>query len=112
MKKFAAFVLALVLAVGLVACGSKGEENPPVNDDRFFDAEVVEIRDGTALVKPIGGKDAPLEGEVVISTNAKQVPEMQAGTRIRVMFGGEIAETDPPQIDVVFAIYLLDEIEQ
>ncbi len=87
-------------------------KNPPVNDDRFFDAEVVEIWDGTALVKPIGGKDAPLEGEVVISTDANQVPEMQAGTRIRVMFGGEIAETAPPQIDVVFAIYLLDEIEQ
>lgn len=111
MKKFAVVVLALMLAIACVACGNHGNEELPVNDDCFFDAEVLEMREQTALVKPIGGKDAPSAEEVVISTDAKQVPEMQEGTQIRIMYGGEIAETDPPQIDVVFAIYLLDEID-
>ena len=38
-------------------------------------------------------------------------PNMEVGTDIRIMYGGEIKESEPAQIEIVFAIYLLDEIE-
>lgn len=115
MKRFAAFLLAAIVCVTFVACGNKNEESAPVNEDLYFDAEVLALYENSILVKPIGGKNAPSYQEVVVSTEIQgtnTLPAMEAGTKIRVMFGGEISETEPAQIKTVFAIYLLDAISE
>ena len=110
MKKLMSFVLSAVMCVGFFGCGTTDDEN----SDMFFDAEVLDVREENILVKPIGGKDVPSADEVVVSTNisgTNEVPKMEKGTEIRIMYGGEIEETSPEEITTVFAIYLLDDIK-
>ena len=41
--------------------------------------------------------------------SAKGTPELNVGDNIRVVFNGDVMESDPLQIGTVYAIYLLDE---
>ena len=113
MKKWIVGLMAIVMCMGLVACANQEEDTQPGNDT-YFDAEVLEIEMGSLLVRPIGGKDVPSATEVVVSTEVQgtnPLPDVEVGTNIRIMYGGEIAESEPAQLETVFAIYLLDEIE-
>ena len=113
MKKWIVGLMAIVMCMGLVACANQEEDTQP-NNDTYFDAEVLEIEMGSLLVRPIGGKDVPSATEVVVSTEVQgtnPLPDVEVGTNIRIMYGGEIAESEPAQLETVFAIYLLDEIE-
>lgn len=105
--------MAIVMCIGLVACANQ-EDAEQVNSDQYFDAEVLEIQEDSLLVSPIGGKDAPSSKEVIVSTEicgTNPLPDVEVGTDIRIMYGGEITESEPAQVETVFAIYLLDEIE-
>lgn len=107
MKKMLSLVFAVCMVLALAGCGCEA-------NDQFFDAEVLEIHENSILVKPIGGKDPPSAQQVVVTTKisgTNPLPEMEEGTEIRVMFGGAVKETEPAQIDIVFAIYRLDEIK-
>ena len=113
MKKCITGIMAIIMCISLVACVNREEGTQP-NSDQYFDAEVVEIQEDSLLVSPIGGKDIPSSTEVVVSTEIQgtiPLPNMEVGTDIRIMYGGEIKESEPAQIEIVFAIYLLDEIE-
>ena len=41
--------------------------------------------------------------------SAEGVPELNVDDNIRVVFNGDVMESDPLQIGTVYAIYLLDE---
>ena len=113
MKKWIIGLMAIIMCISLVACANQEEDTQP-KSDQYFDAEVVEIQEDSLLVSPIGGKDIPSSTEVVVSTEIQgttPLPNMEVGTDIRIMYGGEIKESEPAQIEIVFAIYLLDEIE-
>lgn len=104
MKKMISFVLVVGMVLFVAGCGR--------SNDRFFDAEVLEIHENSLLVKPIGGKDPPSAQQVLLNLrDTNQLPDMEEGTQIRVMFGGEVEETEPAKIEIVFAIYRLDEIK-
>lgn len=108
MKKLISFVMVMVMVFTLAGC--KAWEG----NDQFFDAEVLEINDNSILVKPIGGKDIPSAEQVIVSTKisgTNKLPDMEEGTEIRVMYGGDVMETEPARIEIVFAIYRLDEIK-
>ncbi len=109
MKKVLSIVLVLVMALTFVGCKTVEKDK----QDQYFDAEVLEIHEGNILVKPIGGKDIPSASEIIVSTSihgSNKLPEMEVGMQIRIMFGGQVTETEPAKIDIVFAIYTLDEI--
>ena len=105
--------MAIVMCIGLVACANQ-EDAEQVGSDQYFDAEVLEIQEDSLLVSPIGGKDVPSSKEVIVSTEicgTNPLPDVEVGTDIRIMYGGEITESEPTQVEIVFAIYLLDDIE-
>ena len=52
------------------------------------------------------GEEFPVTTDVVADNGA---PEMKVDDNIRVVFNGEIMESDPLQLGTVYAIYLLDE---
>ena len=114
MKTWITWLMAIVMCIGLVACANQKEDTQP-NSDQYFDAEVVEIQENSLLVRPIEGQVAPFAKEVIVSTevySTNPVPDVEVGTNIRIMYGGEIVASEPAQLETVFAIYLLDEIEK
>lgn len=105
MKKTLWFFLLLCM-ICMTGCGNEAK-NP------YFNASVLEVYENSVLVEPFEGSDELKSADQidvnteVISTH--EVPEMEAGTTIRIVYNGDIAESYPAQINTVFAIYLVDE---
>lgn len=96
-----------ILILGIAGCGVKEKANP------YFNATVLEVREKSVLVEPFSGEEELKSADqisvslAVISSH--EVPELEEGTQIRIVYNGEIAESYPAQVNTVFAIYLVDE---
>ena len=105
MKKTWVAVL-VVCMVFISGCGSESV-NP------YFNATVLEVYEKSVLVEPFEGEEELLSfDQVVVNTDVEsthEIPEMEEGTTVRIVYNGDIAETYPAQINTVFAIYPVDE---
>lgn len=105
MKKTLSIVLLLCM-IFVSGCG-----NEAVNP--YFNATVLEVYEKSVLVEPFEGADELKSADQIdVSTevvSTHEVPQMEAGTTIRIVYNGDIAESYPAQINTVFAIYLVDE---
>lgn len=99
-------VVVLFCMIFMAGCGNEGK-NP------YFNGTVVEVYEKSVLVEPFeGSEELKSADQFVVSTevvSTHEVPEMEEGTTIRVLYNGDIAESYPAQINTVFAIYLVDE---
>lgn len=85
-------VLGACIFAAFSLTGCKDTETPKGNPT--FNATVLEI------------------GEITVTTDVVskiEVPELEEGTEVCIVYNGEILETYPARIKTVFAIYLLDE---
>lgn len=107
-KKFLAIFSILVILPILAGCKETEQKYNPC-----FNAKVLEVSEGYVLVEPLEGEEIlKSTDQICVSTDVVskiEVPQMEAGTQIRVVYNGDIAESYPAQINTVFAIYLLDE---
>ncbi len=105
MKRAAAVVL-LISMIFIAGC-----ENEAANP--YFNATVLEVYEKSVLVEPFEGEEElPSADQFVVNTDVvstNEVPQMEEGTTIRVVYNGDIAESYPAQINTVFAIYLVDD---
>lgn len=110
MKKIYGILFAGIFIIfSLSGCRTQGK--PKGNP--YFNATVLEIEENTILVKPFEYEDERKSGDK-ISVNTDvistiDVPELEIGTEICVVYNGDIMESYPVRIKTVFAIYLLDE---
>lgn len=80
----------------------------------YFDATVLEVKKKSIKVKCSESFDSgiPVDEEFSVTTNrveSGELPDLNAGDHIRIVFDGIIKESYPLQLGKVFAIYLLDE---
>ena len=80
----------------------------------YFDATVLEVKKKSIKVKYSESFDSgiPVDEEFSVTTNrveSGELPDLNAGDHIRIVFDGIIKESYPLQLGNVFAIYLLDE---
>ena len=80
----------------------------------YFDATVLEVKKKSIKVKCSESFDSgiPVDEEFSVTTNrveSGELPDLNAGDPIRIVFDGIIKESYPLQLGNVFAIYLLDE---
>ena len=80
----------------------------------YFDATVLEVTKKSIKVKCSESFDSgiPVDEEFSVTTNkveSGELPDLNAGDHIRIVFDGIIKESYPLQLGNVFAIYLLDE---
>lgn len=80
----------------------------------YFDATVLEVKKKSIKVKCSESFDSgiPVDAEFSVTTNrveSSELPDLNAGDHIRIVFDGIIKESYPLQLGNVFAIYLLDE---
>lgn len=95
---------SFILSYLLTACSASGQN--------YFNATVLEIEQDYILVQPAKdekilkfGDKIKVSKETVSTTG---VPELSLGEEIRIVYN----KVDPPQLDIVFAIYLLSELEK
>ena len=80
----------------------------------YFDATVLEVKKKSIKVRCSESFDSgiPVDEEFSVTTNrveSGELPDLNAGDHIRIVFDGIIKESYPLQLGNVFAIYLLDE---
>ena len=115
MKKFIALFLALACIAVMAGCSAKEPvgDQPEANGQDYFNAEVLEVLDNQIEVRCLDVTTGAItEGtELSVTTkvsSANEVPEMEVGDHIRVVFTG-VMETDPPRLQTVFSIWKVDE---
>lgn len=89
------------------------EPKVKANDEYFFDGQVLEVGENAILVKPNEDEIAlKSENEISVSLDfisTIPVPHFNVGDSVRVIYNGQITKSIPPQINGVFAVYLLDD---
>lgn len=121
MKKMVAQLLVILLAGVLAACSASQEdaaqihviEQNEANSEGFFSGEVLEINEESFLLRITdrGNCTLTLDTEALVPKEVLSTdgcPELIVGRPVRVVFDGEILETDPIQLKSVFAIYQMD----
>ena len=118
MKKkrvFTSIILMLAVILFLVGCSAKEPvgDPPEANGQDYFNAEVLEVLDNQIEVRCLDVTTGAItEGtELSVTTkvsSANEVPEIEVGDHIRVVFTG-VMETDPPRLQTVFSIWKVDE---
>jgi len=109
MKKHILMIFLLIFIFTLVGCGSNNMQEEENGQD-YFNAKVLEVHEQYVQVECLEVTTGAItEGTPVSVTkdiaSANEVPEMEVGDEIRVVFSG-VMESYPPQLSTVFAIYL------
>ena len=70
-------------------------------------ATVLEVYEKSVLVEPFEGEEELLSSDqVVVNTDVEsthEIPEMEEGTTVRIVYNGDIAETYPAQTITFFS---------
>ncbi|WP_195428628.1 hypothetical protein [Clostridium sp. D46t1_190503_E9] len=111
MKKLIFFIRAFCLILLITGCSKCKAEN-------YMNAVVKDITEESLDVSPIDNesvnsdKDIIDADSIIIDLNNISIgnlPQLNKGDRIRIVYNGESVKEDPMKIEIVFAIYLLDE---
>lgn len=106
-------LLILVIAVIRLLTGRMENTSREENGETYFQALVLEVREGSILVEPLEGEtERNSSSQISVGTTGmfnEGYPQPQKGDLVRIVYNGEIMETFPAQLGRVFAIYLLDE---
>ena len=115
-KRVTILIFTFCLSLSMIGCVSCKVETDKTQN--YINAVVDDITEDGIKVVPIDNENVNSEKNIInadsviinkntISTN--KLPEIEQGNKIRILYNGESVEEDPLKIDIVFAIYLLDE---
>ena len=105
MKAAIKFVFLLILSLLLLTgCAEKGQD--------YLDAVVTEVAEDYFLVECIDESSGNTTGsalKVPKDTVSPAIPAIAVGDTVRVVYSGVNKKDFPPEIQTVYAIYLVDE---
>ena len=109
MKRCLSILAVLGCIVALSGCKNGNEAG-----QAYFNAKVLEVNKEYVDVRCIEAFNSGISVDEEFSVtkdvvSAEGVPELNVDDNIRVVFNGDVMESDPLQIGTVYAIYLLDE---
>ena len=107
MKRWLSILAVLGCIVAWSGCKNEAEQ-------AYFNAKVLEVNKEYVDVRCIEAFNSGISVDEEFSVtkdvvSAEGVPELNVDDNIRVVFNGDVMESDPLQIGTVYAIYLLDE---
>ena len=106
------FCLSLLM-IGCVSCKVESDKT-----QNYINAVVDDITEDSIKVIPIDNENVNSEkniinaDSVIINKNTvstDNLTELEKGDKIRIVYNGESVKENPFKIEIVFAIYLLDE---
>lgn len=118
MKYKIIFVIVFLLILGAIFSfailrDSKGGES-------YINAKVLEVKENTIVVEIIDGggtnADSLMNSKNPVTVSSETVnksarPNLNIGDEIRIVYNSDSVKKEPLRIEVVFAIYLLNELE-
>lgn len=107
MKKILALLLALICMVGLVGCNNRSLNNI-IENEPSIEGIVTEVHDHYILIYIVtDGYPYGADGKVSLNVeNEDSYTDISVGDEVVVYYNGDIAESDPLQINTVYAITL------
>ncbi|MBR6572692.1 MAG: hypothetical protein IKK77_03150 [Clostridia bacterium] len=82
-------------------------------EEHSFNGKVLEVGENAILVKPNEDEiTLKSENEISVALDFESnipLPTFNVGDDVRVIYNGQITKSIPPQINGVFAVYLLDD---
>lgn len=118
-KKITLFIITFSLGLLMIGCVKCKVESGKTQN--YINAVVDDITEDSINIIPIDNEDVNSEKDIInaksgivnkniISTD--KLPELEKGDKIRIVYNGESVQEDPLKIDIVFAIYLLNENDE
>ena len=106
MKRWLSILAVLGCIVALSGCKNEAEQ-------AYFNAKVLEVNKEYVDVRCIEAFNSGISVDEEFSVtkdvvSAGGAPELNVDDNIRVVFNGDVMESDPLQIGTVYAIYLLE----
>ena len=106
------FMLGILLIVVGIWVGCSGQ-NEISKINPAFQATVLEVHEKSILVEPLEGEEIRKSADKISVSldlvSTKEVPKLEEGTRVSIVYNGDVQESYPAKIKTVFAIYLVDE---
>ena len=114
MKKKLLILLSILCTLLFTACGKETEHEMEVPSQGYFNANVLEIKNHTILAECIECESGAISvgNQVSISMDtisSEEIPLLVAGDTIRVVYIGEVMESDPIKLQEVISIFWIDE---
>lgn len=115
-KKVILLIIIFGLSLLMIGCVNFKVENGKT--ENYINAVVDDIKEDSIKVVPIDNENVNSEkniinaDSVIINKNTistDKLPELEKGDKIRIVYNSESVKEDPLKIEIVFAIYLLDE---
>ena len=115
MKKYLAIILSILCILSLMGCGKKVETEPetPGQGQNYFNAVVLEIKNGVVLAECTECESGAISVGSQVSVNldtvsSEEIPLLVVGDTIRVVYIGEVMESDPIKLQEVISIFWVD----
>lgn len=110
MKKLVVFVLAIVCILSLVGCNKKSM-NYIISNEPSISGTIKEVHDKYIMIY-IEDDGYPNGADCQVSLDVENsdgiYSPIAVGDKVTVYFNGDIAESDPLQINTVYAICLIE----
>lgn len=92
--------------------GDSGDSSGTQAEESVFGATVLEVHDGYLLVEPLAGEAilASADRIMVSVANVEEMPELEAGDKVAIIFDGMIKESYPAQVTALDIDYLREEL--
>ena len=109
MKRIIAFVFVVLFLVTFVSCR---EDSNDIINQAYFRGKVIEKYEKSCLLEVVdtGNQLITIGDKIVVKTDIDKCPQYEVGDYLRIVYGGEMALSYPPQIFDVYAIHKTDEI--
>ena len=114
MKRYLPIILAILCVLSLIGCRKKVKPETETPSQDYFNATVLEIVDDVLLAECTECESAAISVGSQVSVNidtisSEEIPLLVAGDTIRVVYMGEVMESDPIKLQEVIAIFWVDE---
>ena len=104
MKKYLLIVLSVLCVLGLIGCNKKSL-NYIISNEPSITGNIKEVYENSILIENESG-------EYVVSLNVENsdgiYSPIQVGDEVTVYYDGNIAESYPMQINIVYAVLLIE----
>ena len=109
MRRIIALAFAFLLLFTFVSCRDDGND---IINKAYFRGKVIEKYEKSCLVEvvDVGNQLITIGDKIVVKTDIDECPQYEVGDYLRIVYGGEMALSYPPQIFDVYAIHKTDEI--
>lgn len=114
MKKKITIILSILCILSLMGCGKKTKLESETPSQDYFNAVVLEVNDDMILAECTSCESGAISVGNEVSVNmdtisSEEVPILNVGDTIRVVYIGEVMETDPAKLENVISIFWIDE---